>query len=161
MREPSFLRRVRFASFARGAARTAAVLATLGLRSAGSASAATTFQAGYIYGTSGPAGGGTAVNVVGNQFAPGATVTFGGQTASATVTNSTRISATSPSLNPGAVYDVIVTNPGDPPGVLTRGWFADFTDVPQASPFTLPSRRSSATASRPAAAAATTARPRP
>jgi uncharacterized protein (DUF1800 family) len=138
MREPSFLRRVYFSSFARGAARAAAVLATLGLQSAGSAWAATTFQAGYIYGTSGPAGGGTPVNVVGNQFAPGATVTFGGQTASATVTNSTRISATSPSLNPGAVYDVIVTNPGDPPGVLTRGWFADFTDVPQASPYHAP-----------------------
>ena len=31
-----------------------------------------------MYGTSGPAGGGTAVNIVGNQFSPGATVTIGG-----------------------------------------------------------------------------------
>jgi len=137
MSEISFLRRVYF-SFARGAASTAAVLATLGLLSAGSASAATSFQAAYLYGTSGPAGGGTAVNLVGNQFAPGATVTFGGQTAIATVTSSTRIAATSPSLNPGAVYDVIVTNSGGPSGILTRGWFADFTDVPQASPFHAP-----------------------
>ena len=161
MRETSFLQGEHFPSLARGAARiAAAALATLGLLSAGTASASTSFQAAYIYGTSGPAGGGTPVNVVGNQFAAGATVTFGGQTATSSVTNSTRISATSPRLNPGAVYDVIVTNPSDPPGVLTRGWFADFTDVPQASPFHAPSRRSSGTGSRPAAGAATTAPPR-
>jgi len=116
----------------------AAALATLGLLSGGTASASTTFQTAYMYGTSGPAGGGTPVNLVGNQFVAGATVTFGGQTVSSTVTNSTRISATSPGLNPGALYDVVVTNPGGPSGVLTRGWFADFTDVPQASPFHAP-----------------------
>ena len=38
----------------------------------------------------------------------------------------------------GALYDVIVTNPGEPSGVLPKGWFADFLDVPQASPFHAP-----------------------
>jgi len=125
-------------SLARGAARSAAVLATLGLVSAGIATGATTFQLAYMYGTSGPASGGTAVNLVGNQFDPGATVTIGGVSASASVTSSTRIGATTPGRNAGALYDVVVTNPGNPPAVLTKGWFADFLDVPQASPYHAP-----------------------
>ncbi len=125
-------------SFARVAARGAAVLATLGLVSGGIASGATTFQLAYMYGTSGPASGGTAVNLVGNQFEPGATVTIGGVNATSTVTSSTRIGASSPPRNAGALYDVIVTNPGDPPAVLTKGWFADFLDVPQNSPYHAP-----------------------
>jgi len=125
-------------SLARGAARSAAVLATLGLVSAGIATGATTFQLAYMYGTSGPAAGGTAVNLVGNQFDPGATVTIGGVSASASVTSSTRIGATTPGRNAGALYDVVVTNPGNPPAVLTKGWFADFLDVPQASPYHAP-----------------------
>ena len=127
---------------ARGAARrAAAVLATLGLLSGGIAAAATTatpFQLAYMYGTSGPASGGTPVNLVGNQFQSGATVTIGGISVGATVTSSTRIGVTTPSRAAGALYDVIVTNPGDAPAVLTKGWFADFTDVPQASPFHSP-----------------------
>jgi len=115
-----------------------AVLATLGLVSAGIATGATTFQLAYMYGTSGPASGGTAVNLVGNQFDPGATVTIGGVSASASVTSSTRIGATTPGRNAGALYDVVVTNPGNPPAVLTKGWFADFLDVPQASPYHAP-----------------------
>jgi uncharacterized protein (DUF1800 family) len=125
-------------SLARVAARASAVLATLGLVSGGIASAETSFQVAYMYGTSGPASGGTAVNIVGNQFDPAATVTIGGVSATASVTNSTRIGATTPARNPGALYDVIVTNPCDPPAVLTKGWFADFLDVPQASPFHAP-----------------------
>ncbi len=125
-------------SLARGAARSAAVLATLGLVSAGIATGATTFQLAYMYGTSGPASGGTAVNLVGNQFDPGATVTIGGVSATASVTSSTRIGATTPGRNAGALYDVVVTNPGNPPAVLTKGWFADFLDVPQASPYHAP-----------------------
>jgi len=91
-----------------------------------------------MYGTSGPASGGTAVNLVGNQFEPGATVTIGGINATSSVTSSTRIGATTPARAAGALYDVIVTNPGDPPAVLTKAWFADFLDVPQASPYHAP-----------------------
>ena len=113
----------------------------LGLLCAGIATAATTttpFQFAYMYGTSGPASGGTPVNLVGNQFQPGASVTIGGIAVGASVTSSTRIGATSPGRTAGALYDVIITNPGDAPAVLTKGWFADFTDVPQASPFHAP-----------------------
>jgi uncharacterized protein (DUF1800 family) len=136
MRSDPFLRAP--VSLARVAARASAVLATLGLVSGGIAQAATSFQVAYMYGTSGPASGGTAVNIVGNQFDPGATVTIGGISATASVTSSTRIGATAPARNPGALYDVIVTNPGDPPAVLTKGWFADFLDVNQASPYHAP-----------------------
>ncbi len=122
--------------FAGGAARaTTAVLATLGLLSADIASANTSFQLAYMYATSGPASGGTPVNLVGNQFRAGATVTIGGVSASSNVTSSTHIGATTPARAAGALYDVVVANPGDPPAVLTKGWFADFLDVPQASPF--------------------------
>ncbi len=139
MRERPFLTNPVSSLFARGAARaTATVLATLGLLSAGIASGDTSFQLAYMYGTSGPASGGTAVNLVGNKFLAGATVAIGGVSASASVTNSTRIGATSPARSAGFLYDVIVTNPGDPPAVLTKGWFADFLDVPQASPFHAP-----------------------
>src|SRR5262245_31664812 len=139
MRERTFLRTTLSHLIARGAGRTAAtLLVTLGLVSGGIASGETTFQFAYMYGTSGPAGGGTAVNLVGNKFEPGATVTIGGVSVSATVTSSTRIGATSPNRTPGALYDVIVTNPTGPPAVLTKGWFADFLDVPQNSPFHAP-----------------------
>jgi uncharacterized protein (DUF1800 family) len=139
MRERPFLPAPVSSLLARGAARaTATVLATLGLLSAGIAGADTTFQLAYMYGSSGPAAGGTAVNLVGNKFVPGATVTIGGVNAIASVTNSTRIGATSPARTAGALYDVVVTNPGDPPGVLTKGWFADFLDVPQGSAYHAP-----------------------
>src|SRR5262245_48541848 len=139
MREKPFLRADLSHSIARVAGRcAAAVLATFGLLSGGIASGSTPFQFAYMYGTSGPASGGTAINLVGNQFDPGATVTIGGISVSATVTNSTRIGTTSPTRSAGALYDVIVTNPGGPSGILTKGWFADFLDVPQSSPFHAP-----------------------
>ncbi len=126
---------------ARGAARGAtAILATLGLLSGGTAHGATTatpFQLAYAYGTSGPAGGGTAINLVGNQFLPGATVTIGGVGVGAVVTSSTRIGVTSPSLTAGTLYDIVVNN-GGPSSVLPKGWLADFNDVPAASPYHAP-----------------------
>ncbi len=141
MRERSSPRTPLSFLFTRDAARRAAAfLATLGLASAGialGATSATPFQVAYIYGTSGPAGGGTPVNVVGNQFAPGATATIGGVGVGAIVTSSTRIGVTSPALSPGALYDVIINN-GAASGVLPKGWFADFGDVAAASPFHAP-----------------------
>jgi uncharacterized protein (DUF1800 family) len=126
--------------FTRDASRWAAFLVTLGLASAGvalGATSSTPFQVAYMYGTSGPAGGGTPLNVVGNQFAPGATATIGGVGVGAIVTSSTRIGVTSPALTPGALYDVIIDN-GAASGVLPKGWFADFGDVSSASPFHAP-----------------------
>jgi uncharacterized protein (DUF1800 family) len=114
---------------------------TLGPASAGSvfgATSSTSFQLAYVSGTSGPASGGTPINLVGNQFSPAATVTIGGVGVGAIVTNSTLIRVTSsPALSAGALYDVIVNN-GGPASVIPKGWFADFSDVAQASPFHAP-----------------------
>src|SRR5262249_18007321 len=93
--------------------KTAALVLAL-LPAAGRLFAATTFQAAYISPASGPAAGGTAVSLVGNQFQAGAAVTIGGASAGASVTSSTRIGATTPARTAGAVYDVVVTNPGGP-----------------------------------------------
>ncbi len=113
-----------------------AVLTAAAALSAPLLSASTSFNAAYLTPASGPAAGGTAVAVVGNQFQSGATVSVGGADAGASVTSSTRIGATAPSRNPGSVYDVVVTNGGGGPvSVLPRAWFADFLDVPAASPF--------------------------
>ena len=127
-------------SFARIVPVAATILATLGLASAGSvlgATSSTPFALSYLSGTSGPASGGTSINLVGNQFSPSATVTIGGVGAGAVVTSSTLIKATSPGLTAGALYDVIVNN-GGPASVIPKGWLSDFGDVAQASPFHAP-----------------------
>jgi uncharacterized protein (DUF1800 family) len=116
------------------------LLASLGLLSGGIAMGATTgmpFQLSYASGTSGPAGGGTPISLVGNQFSPAATVTIGGVGVSAVVTNTTLIKATSPSLTAGKLYDIVANN-GGPASVLPNGWLSDFIDVPQASAFHAP-----------------------
>jgi len=113
----------------------AALAAILG--SAAFLHGATSFQASYLYTASGPAGGGSVVPIVGNQFQNGATVTVGGVPVSVTFHNPTRIGATMPALAAGALYDVVVTNPGGggPTSTIPFGWFADFNDVPAANPF--------------------------
>src|ERR1700677_2443460 len=61
---------------------------------------------------SGPAAGGTSVTIAGTNFAPGATVMFGGTAATnVVVASSTSIIATTPAGSPGAVT-VTVTNFG-------------------------------------------------
>ncbi len=86
--------------------------------------------------TSGPAAGGTAVSIGGANFVDGATVTIGGAAAgSVTVVGGGEIAASTPSLAAGTLNDVVVTNPGLGAGTLADGWFADFSDVPQANPF--------------------------
>ena len=113
-----------------GAAALAAVLGTAAL-----ARGATTFQASYLYSTSGPASGGTVCPIVGNKFQAASTVTVGGQSASVIFHNSTRIGATMPALPAGALYDVVVTNPGGGKKTIASGWLADFNDVPASNPF--------------------------
>lgn len=58
----------------------------------------------------GPFGGGTAVKITGTGFAAGATVTFGGATATITNQTNTTIDVTTPGHAVGPV-DVVVTNP--------------------------------------------------
>ena len=76
--------------------------------------------------------GGTAIILSGQDFQAGLSVTLGGQLAGdVAVKTSTSISATSPSLFPGTLNDIVVINPDFGEGVLSRGFLADFLDVPQ------------------------------
>ena len=71
---------------------------------------------------SGPTTGGTAVTITGTNFAAGATVSVGGDAATAvTVVNSTTIAATTPSHAAGAV-NVTVTNADVQSGTLAGGF---------------------------------------
>jgi phospholipase C len=71
---------------------------------------------------SGPTTGGTAANIVGTNFLPGATVSFGGTPGTnVTVMNSTHIAVTTPG-HPAAVVNVIVTNPDNQAGILVNGF---------------------------------------
>src|SRR5690349_3633811 len=69
--------------------------------------AATTFQAAYISVASGPASGASGVQIVGNQFLAGASVTVGGISAGATVRDSTLITAAMPGRPAGTLSDVV------------------------------------------------------
>ena len=97
--------------------------------------AATSFQAAYVNAASGPASGGSAVQIVGNQFLAGASVTVGGVPVGATVRDSTRIMATMPGRPAGSLSDVSVTNADQAVWTLPLAWFSDFNDVSQANPF--------------------------
>jgi hypothetical protein len=92
--------------------------------------------------TSGGAAGGTPVTVAGFGFLPDASLTIGGAMAeNVIVVGSTEIDATTPSLSPGTLNDVAVTNGSlqeDQPlqtAILAKGWLADFLDVPQSEIF--------------------------
>jgi len=95
--------------------------------------------------TSGPAAGGTTVTVTGTNFSAGTTVKFGTQSATNVVIGAggTTITCKSPALPAGTLNDVVVTTPGsvvvggetgphapDAVATLTKGWLADFGDVP-------------------------------
>ena len=85
---------------------------------------------------SGPAGGGTNVTISGTSFAPGATVTIGGQPATGvSVPNSNQITATTPALAAGSSNDVTVLNTDGTNGTLVKGFVADFLDVPGSNQF--------------------------
>jgi hypothetical protein len=86
---------------------------------------------------SGPSAGGTAVTIAGSGFAFNATVMLGLKAASnVSVGGATQASASTPALDPGALDDVVVTNPDDGSfGILTKGWLSDFSDVLQSNPF--------------------------
>ena len=86
--------------------------------------------------TSGPSAGGTAVTLTGTNFVPGASVKIGGVAATGVnVTGPTSASAVTPPLSPGTLNDVTLTNVSAQSGTLPSGFFADFTDVPQADIF--------------------------
>jgi IPT/TIG domain/S-layer homology domain len=85
---------------------------------------------------SGPATGGTALNVSGTNFLAGAAVTVGGSPATGVAVNSyTSLSATTPALAPGTANDLVVTNTDGTNGRLVKGFVADFLDVPNTQQF--------------------------
>jgi len=70
----------------------------------------------------GPAGGGTPVTITGTGFLTGATVTFGGTSATGvTVVSGTSITATAPAHAAGAV-NIVVTNTDSLNGTLSNGY---------------------------------------
>ena len=81
---------------------------------------------------SGSTAGGTAVTISGANFASGATVSFGGATATnVTVTSSATITASTPAHPPGMV-SVTVTNAGGQAGTLANAFnYASATQMPQ------------------------------
>jgi hypothetical protein len=87
--------------------------------------------------TSGPATGGTAVEISGGVFESGAAVSIGGAGASGvSVPASDRVNAATPPLSAGTLNDVAVVNAGGGGGgILPAGYLADFLDVPAAHMF--------------------------
>jgi hypothetical protein len=84
----------------------------------------------------GPSTGGTSVSLIGTDFAAGATVSFGGVPATnVNVVSFDRITATTPPLPAGSAYDVVVSNTDGSSGTMTKGFVADFLDVPQSHQF--------------------------
>ena len=92
--------------------------------------------------SSGPDSGGFAVIVAGTGFFPSASLTIGGVAAQITVVYWNEIDAMVPTLQPGTLNPVTVTNPAAPGTYrpfssvsLLPGFLADFTDVPQEDSF--------------------------
>jgi uncharacterized repeat protein (TIGR03803 family) len=93
-----------------------------------------------IFPTSGPASGGTALDVFGGGFTAATTVTIGGVAGEdVTTLDSAFLQTVSPALSPGTLNDVTVTCPDEAPAsasaTLPNAFFADFVDVPEDDPF--------------------------
>jgi S-layer homology domain len=74
---------------------------------------------------------GAPITLNGFHFLSGATATVGGVAAtSVVVADYNHITATTPSLPPGSLNSVTVTNTDGSAGTLPNGWIADFLDVP-------------------------------
>jgi len=79
--------------------------------------------------------GGAPVAVTGAGFEDGATLSIGGSGALGISVAPELITGTTPALQPGSLNDVVVANPDGTTGSISRGFFADFGDVPEAHPF--------------------------
>jgi hypothetical protein len=79
---------------------------------------------------------GVATTLSGFHFLAGATVMVGGASASnVNVADYNTITMTTPSLPPGSLNDVVVTDVDGSASTLPNGWIADFLDVPGAQQF--------------------------
>jgi uncharacterized repeat protein (TIGR03803 family) len=93
-----------------------------------------------IWPSSGPAEAGTPVDILGGGFDAGASISIGNLAATdVAVIDPTFLEALTPTLSPGALYDVSVTvsDPGLGTATATHpnAFFADFLDVSQIDPF--------------------------
>jgi uncharacterized repeat protein (TIGR03803 family) len=80
--------------------------------------------------TSGPAAGGTSVEVRGTHFQTVPIVSIGGVPAPVVAGMDAQLaSARTPTLAPGSLNDVTLTNPDTTTATLPGAWFADFLDV--------------------------------
>ncbi len=80
---------------------------------------------------SGPSTGGTSVSITGAGFQSGAAVRIGGANAgNVQVLSESGVTAETPALPAGGIYDVVLQNPDLSHAVLTRAWTTDFLDVP-------------------------------
>ena len=77
---------------------------------------------------SGPASGGTLIDVHGTNFTNPTTLAFGATAANVTFVNDQQLATTSPALPPGTVHDVVAQTTANL-GVLEKGWVSDFLDV--------------------------------
>ncbi len=81
-----------------------------------------------------PASGGgqiAGVNLTGFHFLAGATVTVGGVSAVSTaIDDYNTATITTPTLPPGSLNDITLTNTDGTAGTLPNGWIFDFLDVP-------------------------------
>src|SRR5262249_15223406 len=68
-------------------------------------------------------------SVLGQLFEDGAVLSIGGNVVPSIFDTATRIDFVGPSLSPGGVYDVTVTNPGGLSGTLHHGYVSRFSDV--------------------------------
>ena len=80
-------------------------------------------------GVGGP-GDNSSQDLFGQLFEPGATITVGGTPIAGVVeTSTTRREFVGPSLTPGTVYDIVLTNPSGLSGTLHNGYVSRFLDV--------------------------------
>ncbi len=85
---------------------------------------------------SGDSAGGIPVILTGTDFATGAAVTIGGVAATdVVVVDDEHVTATTPPLPAGSANDVTVTNSDGTNGTLSKGFIADFLDVPDSNQF--------------------------
>ena len=79
---------------------------------------------------------GISTTLAGFHFLAGATVTVGGApAANVNVADESTITLMTPSLPPGSLNDIVVTNTDGTVGTLPNGWIADFLDVPGGNQF--------------------------
>ncbi|MET0619589.1 MAG: choice-of-anchor tandem repeat GloVer-containing protein [Thermoanaerobaculia bacterium] len=81
--------------------------------------------------SSGPASGGTPLDVSGFGFAEGVSVTLGGVGSPATFETASLAHTTAPPLSPGTLNDLEMVNQDFVAGGAGSAWFADFLDVGQ------------------------------